>query len=188
MKISKLKSELNKLPKGFVVLVTVNSKEYFRTNIEIIKFLANDENVPGVYVTVNKPYQVMIKVLKENKINTKSLKFIDCITSVAGGKPEKTEDCLFISSPQNLTDLGVAMDQALKALPEDDKFLFLDSLSTLLIYNSVGTVAKFSHFLTSRMKLMGLRGVLISLEGETDPQLLSQLSQFCDGVIDLDGV
>jgi hypothetical protein len=62
----------------------------------------------------------------------------------------------------------------------------MDSLSTLLLYHNVGTVSKFSHFLTGRMRMWGLRGILMAVEKEADPKFTNQLAQFCDIVVTLD--
>jgi KaiC/GvpD/RAD55 family RecA-like ATPase len=185
--IKELIGYLKKAPKDFIVLINVRAENYLRTNIEVLRVLANEDNLPGVYITINKPYVVMKRILEENKIKTDKLYFVDCITKTAGGEADEGEKNVFyMDSPQNLTGLGVAMGEAVRAIPEDNKFLFMDSLSTLLLYHNSGTVAKFSHFLTGRMRMWGLRGILISIEKEADPQFTSQLAQFCDTVVSLD--
>ncbi|ODS41409.1 MAG: hypothetical protein A7315_15225 [Candidatus Altiarchaeales archaeon WOR_SM1_79] len=68
-------------------------------------------------------------------------------------------------------------------MPEGNRFIFMDALSTLLIYNSAGTTAKFAHFLMTKIKLLGLNGVFMSVEEGLDKQLLSQIEQFCDKCI-----
>ena len=63
------------------------------------------------------------------------------------------------------------------------KFLFVDALSTLVIYNSPNSLAKFSHFLMTRVKLLGLAGIFMVVEKEMGEVLLAQIKQFCDRVI-----
>lgn len=187
--IKELSDYLRQMPRSFVVLITVSAEDYARANTEILKVLANDDNLPGLYITINKPYITMKRSLDEAGVKTDRIFFIDCITKTAGGKPEDDANVLYLDSPQNLTGLGVAMAEALSDMPSEDKykFLFMDSLSTLLLYHNAGTVAKFSHFLTSKMRVWGLRGVLMSVEKETDPEFVNQLSQFCDTVLKLEG-
>ncbi len=178
---------IRSLPKDLIVLINVRGVDYQRTNTEILKVLANEENLPGVYITVNKPYQTMKRILKEEGVTTDQLFFIDCISKTSGMEIDSKDNSVFyLDSPENLTGIGVAMGEAIRRIPGEDKFLFMDSLSTLLIYRSVGTVAKFSHFLTGRMRAWGLRGILLSVEKETDPEFTSQLTQFCDAVVTLD--
>ena len=45
-------------------------------------------------------------------------------------------------------------------------------LSTLFIYNKVGPVAKFAHFLTQKMRFLGVKGIILSLEIESDNETI----------------
>ena len=83
--------------------------------------------------------------------------------------------------------MSVAMDQAIKALPLAEKFLIFDSLNTLAIFNKPVTIARFAHFLTGKMREWKIKGIIITLEKETDPALLDELTQFSDARIDLGG-
>jgi KaiC/GvpD/RAD55 family RecA-like ATPase len=184
--IEELIKYLKSVPKDFIVLINVPADKYLQTNIEVLKVLANDNNLPGLYITVNKPYPTMKRILEDKGVNTKNLYFIDAISKSSSGETVRDNRVMYLDTPQNLTGLGVAMGEIVRSMPESDKFLFLDSLSTLLLYHNAGTVAKFSHFLTGRMRTWGLRGVLLSVEKEADPELTSHLTQFCDAVITLD--
>jgi len=183
--MSKITEELKQLRelKEFVVLATVKAKDYQKTNLEIVKNLTQEFNIPGVYVTLNKPYSVIKNIFEKSKIDTRLIIFIDAITKVAG-EAKKTKNCLFIGNPENLSDISIAMDQAVRALPGKDKFLFFDSLNTLLIYNEIQTVIKFIHFLASKMRVWKVKGIIISLEKKADEELINELSQFCDIKID----
>ncbi|MFH1331792.1 MAG: ATPase domain-containing protein [archaeon] len=172
--------------KEYIALATVDAENYQKTNLLLVKHLTKDEKIPGVYVTLNKPFEVMKKEFEKTGINTKLIIFIDAVTKTSGGKIEKTKNCLFIGNPENLSDISLAMDQAVRALPGDGRFLFFDSLSTLLMYNQVETVARFIHFLAGKMRVWKVRGIIVSLK-KTDKELIDQLSQFCDVVIDLTG-
>ena len=165
-----------------ISLVLTNAKKYNEANIALTKYMVNTKGIPGVYVTLNKPYRTMKKNL-EGKVDLRMLIFIDAITKSTGGKITKDDECLYLDTMQNLTDLGVAIDQAIRAIPNEEKFLLFDSLSTLLIYSQVGSVAKFIHFLTGKIRALGVNGVLLSLVHGEDDELLSQLSMFCDQTI-----
>jgi hypothetical protein len=172
--------------KEYVALATVDAKHYQETNLDIIKHLT-DKNVPGVYATLNKPFGTMQKIFKDKDIDERLIIFIDAVTQTAGGDIEKTDKCLFIGSPENLSDISIAMDQAVRALPSEEKFVFFDSLSTLLIYNSIETVSKFIHFLASKMRVWKVKGIIVSLRKEKDEELINALMQFCDAVLDFGG-
>jgi hypothetical protein len=163
------------------IMIITSGEELMRTNTQIVKTVMDDRNL-CLYVAVNQPYARLKKTLESGKINTDRVFFIDCITETSGGKAERASNCLYINSPSRLTELGISIMQALQAMP-GKKFLFLDALSTLIIYNSSKSIAKFSHFLITRVKLLGLAGIFIVVEKEIDEMLLSQIKQFCDKVV-----
>jgi len=70
--IISVKSEFKKGVKNlkdYIVLVTVNPKIYQKSNLEILKLLVSEQKIPGVYVTLNKPFDIMQRLLKQNKID-----------------------------------------------------------------------------------------------------------------------
>jgi len=185
MNVKKFEEKL----KGFeqyIALVTVASKNYQVANLKLVKHLTEDENLPGVYVTLNKPFKTIQALFKKEGINTDLIIFIDAVTKIEEDI-KKTDNCLFIGSPEKMSDISIAMDQAVKSLPGEDKFVFFDSLSTLLLYNEAATVAKFIHFLTNKIRAWNVKGVIVSLQKEKDRELIDELSQFCDAVIDFGG-
>lgn len=173
------KNKLSSL-KEYVVLATVDAKKYQETNIALVKHLTKGEKVPGVYVTLNKPFKTMESIFQKAGVDTRMMIFIDAVTKTSGGAPEKTDKCLFIGNPENLSDISIAMDQAVMALPSKDRFVFFDSLNTLLMFNSVETVARFVHFLAGKMRSWGVKGIIISLEKKSNKELIDELNQYCD--------
>jgi len=178
----KFLNDLESLPEGYITLIMVSAENYLTTNLHTLKYLCNTKDLLGIYITINRPYESISRLLQTRGINVDKLFFIDCITVPVSGVPIRTDRCLFIS-PCDLTDLAVSVDEWISIMPKKKKFLFMDSLSTLLFYNSAGTIAKFSHFLTARMRLWNLTGIFMSLENENNPHFLDEISQFCDKVI-----
>ncbi|MCH8003179.1 MAG: hypothetical protein IH934_00980 [Nanoarchaeota archaeon] len=178
----KFKKEVKNL-KDYIVLVTVNPKIYQKSNLEILNVLVNEQKTPGVYVTLNKPFDIMKRLLKQSKIDSRLVIFIDGITKVPENK--KVKNCLFIGSPEKLSDISLAMDQAVKALPTKEKFIFFDSINTLSVFNKPGTVARFVYFLASKIREWKIKGIIISVKKDSDESLINELVQFCDSRIDL---
>ncbi len=181
-----LVKELNKVKKEEIVLILSDEKKYLETNLKILNTLTNKLDEKGIYVTVNRPFDSLNKLLEKNKIKTKNIFFIDAITLTVVGEAKEVPNCLFINSPNSLTELGIALGEAFSAMKKkEDRFIFFDSLSTLLIYNQSKSVAKFAHFLTGRMRQWKIKGVLISLQKHVDARLIAQVSQFCDRIIEV---
>ncbi len=177
--------ELKDMKKPGIILALAKAKDYNEANIDFLKYLIHTKNEPGVYLTFNKPYATMKQIMDQENIDERMIIFIDAITLPSGGKAEDTENCLYLNDLRNLSDLAVIIDEAIDAIPFKRKFLYLDSLSTLLLYNNTGSVAKFVHFLTGKLRHWDLDGIFLSLELESDAELLAQLSLFCDKKINL---
>ena len=171
--------------KDYILLLTVSAKSYNNITIDTLRFLINEQHIPGVYVTLNKPYEVIQRNLQNNNIDPRLVIFIDATSRPEGTK--KMENCLTIGSPEKLSDISVAMDQAVKALPIDDKFFVFDSINTLSIFNKSVTVARFIHFLVGKIREWKVKGIIITLEKETEQSTLDELTQFSDFRADLGG-
>ena len=172
--------------KEYIALATISARAYQKANIGIIKELVGEQNTPGVYVTLSKPFKTVEQTFKKQGIDTRMILFIDAITKTVSKEVEKTENCLYIGSPENLSDISLAMDQAVRSLPSKNKFVFFDSLNVLLMYNEVGTVARFIHFLASKMRVWKVKGIIVSLTKEKDKELIEELMQFCDVFVEFE--
>ena len=123
------------------------------------------------------------KGAKKAKYN--NLLFIDAISKDVGAKLSLNQNVSYLGGPKNLTDISIEVERLVPKLSLDKKFLFLDSITTLAAYNSVQSVTKFSHFMTSKMRALNLSGIVISMEQNTHPEIYASLAQVCDRIIKL---
>jgi len=169
---------------GNVLLYLVSAESYAKTNTQIIKNLVQEKGLKGIYITINRPYQNLIEMFSRKGIDTDKIFFIDAITKVTGGKEVDVKNCVFLDSPTNLTDIAIAMRQAVNFM-EGEKFIFVDAISTLLIYNNDQSVIKFAHFIIGRIRDWKAEGIIISILKDMDEKLKSQLTEFCDSKIEV---
>lgn len=195
----RIRERLHAVIDGFrdesLFLVTVRPPEYHFVSMEILEYITSLENAQCIYVMLNKPFFSVEKQIRNKKTRGK-ITFIDAVTKMVESRDSKSngshsriqrspEDCRFINSPENLTDISSSIWESLKAHPEKKTVVFFDSITTLLLYNDNVTVARFIHFITGKMRSWGVSGVLLSTKSPSDEFLLSHTSQFSDGVIDL---
>ncbi len=180
---SEIKKKLAK--KGIsLVLATTDIKHYNNITMSIAKYLTMELGYPGVYISTNLPYATISKEMTEHGINTNLIIFIDAISNISGMEEVRSKYCFYLDSPQNLTDLSIAITEAISAIPTKEKFVIFDSLSTLLIYNSPATVAEFVHFLVSKLRRWSATGVIIAMEKKKSEKLLGHVFKFFDSMID----
>lgn len=166
-------------------LVVSAANKLRQNNIEVLRNLIQNDH-PVLIVTTNQPYATLVKNYEENGLDLKHIYFIDAITKYATGKiTEGADNCRFVNSPSNLTDLGIAITEMLDNIPEEKPFILFDSISTMLIYIPSINISKFFHFVTSKLRLMDSSGIFLAVETGLDPLLLSQITTFVDEIIDI---
>lgn len=162
-----------------IVLALIDPIKYQDAIVELVKYFAA-RTPRGIYVSLNKPYAVLSKNLDKAGVQTGSLFFVDAITNVPSANESPEAACL--GSGIDLSNLCIGISKAVSRFSEE-KFLFLDSLSTLLIYNDPRAVAKFAHLLTEKMRRWGTSGSLLTVEMNAERDVVSQLAPFCDKVV-----
>jgi len=194
--LGELQDFINNLQENKIVLFLIDPKKYMQRNLSVLKVFINQNMFSGIYVTVNRPFDTLMKIMKGRGINTEKIFFIDCITKMLPGSSEKpldskskyerTKNCIFIPSPSRLTEIGLALSEALSGIENpQNKFLYLDSLSTLLIYNDIDTIVKFVHFLSTRIRLYGIVGIIMCVEKSIDERLHNILLEICDLIVEV---
>jgi archaellum biogenesis ATPase FlaH len=140
----------------------------------LVNVLKKLESTPGVYVSLNKTQKSTELFLKEKGIDTAKLFFIDCVTA------DKTRDDVLHVGPADLVLLADAIACFAREI-KGDKFLIIDALSTLLIYNDENKVAQFVQRVTelASMNDVALFAFSPTTKGE---ELLSKIFNFFDEV------
>jgi hypothetical protein len=140
-----------------------------------------------IVVTTNQPYTILKKAYEKDGIDVAKIGFIDAITRYAVGEvPVGAKGVRFTSSPSDLTQLGIAISDALKDVGGRKAAILLDSVSTMLIYLPSTNLSKFIHFVSSKLKILDMVGIFLAVEDGLDPTLLSQLTTFVDHVVNMD--
>ena len=157
-----------------VVLLSVNPLGYQEGVRSALKYF-RERFGTGLYIALNKPYAVLEAAFEKDGLTRGNLVYLDSITNTAECR---TESCHFLGRMRELTDLGIAFA---KMIAENEvKFVFVDSVSTLLIYNDAKSVARFFHSVTEKLRNMNLPAALVLVEMDEGKDVAAQLAQFCD--------
>lgn len=173
---SKLNTVLEGMKEGTANLIVVSVKEYPIASKTIICYF-NQKQIPGVYVTTNKPYRDLIKIPQTNPV---TIHYIDVITFLAGKETIEEPNVTYLDSPLALVEIDVFIQEELQKIASSKKFLCMDSLSTLLVYNSPQSVEKFTHSVISKNRQEKTIIVLIMAESEENERVIDTLGQFVD--------
>jgi Trp operon repressor len=166
-----------------VKLYRVPAKKYMESLVVIFKTYLQHKNV--IYVSANNPYtQIKSSFLKE-KIDTRDIFFIDCVSRAHGVDNAEVSECLLLNDPTDLNILGIAIHQALENLFEGEKILFLDSISSLMVQNDSSHLEKFLYYLVNKLKIEQVESILLYLDIDEDKEIVNRLCSICDEVVEL---
>jgi len=141
---------------------------------EINSLVKSLNKTAGIYISLNKTQKSTEEILKKAGVNVDKLFFIDCVTT------EKVRDDVLHITPEQLDVLSSAVDAFIKDIP-GEKFLVIDALSTLLIYNNENKVAKFVKDVTSHASDNDVKIVAFSPKTQGE-ELLNKIFNFFDKV------
>jgi len=134
----------------------------------------------GVVVTSNRPVRVLRGALDAAGVDRSRLLFVDCISGLTGIVPTSEPDTVFIDSPTLLEKTGLRAEQLLRRMPEGRRFLFVDNLSTLAVYNGAAAVSEMVHNLTTRMRLLRIPAGLLLVQSNECAELEQAVRAHCD--------
>ena len=145
-----------------IIFPSSNYSDLIQAFFEYIRSRPEDA---WVYVTITKPYENIVKQFGE-LAESKNIRFVDCISRAAG--ISKTDpNCVYVESPSMLEKLGLEIINIFKTVDEKtNKYLILDSLSTLIIYNDQEIVTEFFYHLANRTRSRNIHIISLAIEEE----------------------
>jgi hypothetical protein len=152
-------------------------------NVVVVKNILKRGCIPLV-ISINLPYKVLARIYTKEGIDPEKYYVVDAVTLYSGGVCEPHPHVKYVTNPSNLTDLGIAVTEMLKRIPEPDKCIVFDSVSMLLIHIPSVTTSKFLHFVVNKLKLSDVAGIFLCVEQGLDPLVMSQMRAFVDKIID----
>ena len=154
-------------------------ENYYKQIYQIIK---ENDNKSIIIVTTNKPADMILNEINEEKIKTQNLFFIDTISKYIGKKelPEN-DNVVYIDDPANLTEIGIVTKLGIEKIT-GEKVLIFDSLTTLSLYNSSKNVVRFYNFFFQLARVNDIETIIIALESDIDKEALNSIHGLVDQV------
>jgi archaellum biogenesis ATPase FlaH len=137
--------------------------------------ICRNTHTTWTFVTVSKTFDYLSKTFKEGTRNA-NIKFIDCI-SRAAGISDVTTNCIYIESPVMLEKMILEILNNFKGMKRElDKYIIIDSLSALMIYNEPEIIREFISLILNKSRAENIHVVSILVEEEMDSNKLIQLN------------
>jgi len=150
--IQLMKSLLDSIGEGMdggVVLIDVPSTQFVRVNLVLLKGLMEDRGRQGIFISVDRPHQYMVHLMRMHQISLGDVTFIDVISRFSSDRKGGEARVGFVDGPFHIDSLPSALEESSKGqgsgfLPlEDCGFAMIDNIAALQIYNRNPAVELF---------------------------------------------
>ena len=141
----------------------------------LFNFMLSNPNDVWTFVTASDTYDHISKTFKEISEHS-NIKFIDCI-SRAAGVSELQSNCTYVESPTMLEIVSLEIKNNFRGVDNEvEKYIVIDSLSALMVYNDSEVIREFVSLLTSRTRSRNIHIVTILIEEEAESNRLIQMN------------
>jgi hypothetical protein len=134
-----------------VILLETPADNYLDVNLASVQTLLKT-GYEGVYLSFQRPYNNIIKMLRQQKIDTDKILVIDEASAIAGDIfKEKSSN---IQIPRDIENIHITntICSYLQKLKSNNRFVFVDSLTTLALYKSRSKAYSLPQCIINRMK------------------------------------
>lgn len=189
-KLKELLPQHQRSPAGKIMLLDLPQQVHLQVITQVMNVLVKDEGCSGVYMTTMKGYPELVSIFTQSGLDPSKIYFVDVVSKMYGLEPKETPNCEYISSPINTQSISNAITTFLGRITGKKKFLIFDSLTTILLYNSLPRIVEFATTLSEYLKSQHVEGVLVMLstaKGSTNDKLISALGPVIDDIISVQG-
>lgn len=181
MELQQVDTTLSDMPEGWIVLLETNVDSSLDLSVSTIKNLTEKDYI-GIVVSASRPYNNLIKMYESKGIDLDKLFVLDCVSKELNKGITAEGNVLFLQNVSSLTEISIAINKSITAIPAK-KFIFIDSITTMLIHNDPSVYVRFIHSILTKLRIHGVNGLMISLKGETNKEVRAEISQLCDKVV-----
>jgi len=183
-----LTDKYEKLGQGWITLLELPVEDSMKVNTEAIRILQS-LGYEGIYISLSKDYIELSKILGSSGVDLGKLAFIDGISQMYGIKEVTAPNVTYVAGPLSIDAISRTVEKIAPTITQAKKFVFLDSITTVLLYNSLERTMEFTKFLTSTLKKLQLVGIVVSVSrGFANEALLIELTKVSNEVIRIQAV
>jgi len=177
----KLAKEFNNLGEGAIVLIETSAEKILEVHLTAVKWLS-DKKYTQIVLSTSRPCKNLLDLYKKNNIDTSKIIILCTVCQEKEKNKQENSKVIHISSCASLTEISLSLSKGMESI-KDKKFIFIDSINTMLIHNEPKMLARFIHSILTKMRTNNVSGLLISLEVDTDKEVRAEIAQLCDKII-----
>jgi len=180
--------------KGGIVLIDVKSTQFVRADLLLLKLLSEQLQMPGIFVSVDRPHQYVTHLLRMHGINPARLTFIDLIGRFSGDRKQETSNITFVDGPFRVNSIPEALGQWNAGIDDsvvnlkNCRFAIVENLASLLTYNSYAAVESFLRNLVRLLRSNDDVLVILMIDSSRSPLLYETARTLCTREISVEDV
>ncbi len=179
----KIVKELNNCSEGDIFLIETTASKILEVHLAAVKWI-NEKKYAQIILSTSRPCKDLLKLYKENSIDTSKLIMLCTVCQEKEKNKQENNNVIHLLSDASLTEISLSLSKYMESI-KGKKFIFIDSINTMLINNEPNTLAKFIHSILTKMRINNVSGLLISLEAETNKEVRAEIAQLCDKIIEV---
>jgi archaellum biogenesis ATPase FlaH len=182
--------DFNDLRHKDISLIQVSKEmDLTKAMLIVLKRMLADRSTPFLLLS-NSTSKDLIRVAQESSIdlvtpiNQKRLVVVDCVSKYKEEGIEELKNIYYAASPSDLSGVALKVSEAVSdSRNVGEKWLVIDSLSAMSMYNTAGGILRFMQFLFKKLRMLHFDGtVVVARDGSEDP-LLNELRRYCNTII-----
>lgn len=184
-----VEEKLASISNGSIVILEFPAEaSQIKLAAELLK-LKEKSNSCGIYVSSNRPSSNLIEKITAHGYDLKKaledehVVIVDLVSKNVSDS--EVEGVIYVSSASELSATQMAIEKAVKRIKDKDGWILLDSIATLLVFNSPDSLLEFLHFLIGRLRVLGMDGAIFTVREGIDAKVIATTRQFCDAIVEL---
>ena len=184
--VEQIFESLKDIPESSVLALEANSDAYFDVIRAITEKIPKYKNLDVIYINSTLPASSIINVMDLLDIKRDNIYFVDCASSVLLTQQVQNGHVIFVESPTMLENLMLKVEFLMRKLDKKKgKLIFIDSINSLAIHNSLGILSEFMHILFNNLRSKGAYTVVLSIKEQSTDEISKALTMVCDEKIDV---
>lgn len=180
----RLREIFEQAEKGWITLIQVPIENAQTINLESILILQS-LGYKGMYISLSKDFFELKEIMGAKGIDINQIVVVDGVSEMYGTQKAKNGNVRYVEGPLSISNILAEVETFAKEDAEDKKFVFLDSITTVLMYNSLDRTVNFGSTLIKLTTKLDMVGVLVSVSsGITNIQMVDELSKVSTQTID----
>jgi archaellum biogenesis ATPase FlaH len=173
-------AKLEEIGPSVAVALELKVDNYF----DVIRGLVDDfsarKGLCCFYITASVPSSTLSNALVALEVDTKDVRFVDCISHTLMGKIEPGERVAHVESPSMLEYVVLKVEYFARQNEGKKALVIIDSANSFAIHNDIKMLSEFFTVLLNSLKVREAYPVVLSLPDSLKPEVKEMLALVCD--------